>query len=93
VGQDYRQAPLASRDAAMLDYVVKLTRTPWSVAELDVAAVRTAGFTDAAILDIVLVAGYYAFVNRLAQGLGVPLEAFWDEELKNESDDAARHEE
>lgn len=64
----------------MLDYAVKLTREPWCIVEPDVAALRTAGFTDAAILDIVLVAGYYAFVNRLAQGLGVPLEAFWNEE-------------
>ncbi|MFN2136407.1 MAG: peroxidase-related enzyme, partial [Candidatus Promineifilaceae bacterium] len=26
------------------------------------------------------VTGYYAFVNRLADGLGVELEGFWSEE-------------
>ena len=26
------------------------------------------------------VAGYYAYVNRLADGLGVELESFWDNE-------------
>ncbi len=64
----------------MLDYAAKLTREPWSVEEADVDSLRTRGFTDAGILDIVLVAGYYAFVNRLAQGLGVPLEEFWTDE-------------
>jgi len=63
----------------MLGYAVKLTRTPWEMTRDDVEALRRAGFTDAAILDVNQVTGYYAFVNRLADGLGVGLEAFWDE--------------
>lgn len=58
----------------MLDYAAKLTREPWSMEEADVEALRQAGFTDSAILDMNQVAGYYAFVNRLADGLGVDLE-------------------
>ncbi len=42
-------------------------------------ALREAGFGDTAILDINQVTGYYAFVNRLADGLGVELEAYWDD--------------
>ena len=34
---------------------------------------------DAACLDICQVTAYYAFVNRLADGLGVELKDFWDE--------------
>jgi len=45
----------------------------------DVQALRESGFSDVAILDIVQVAGYYAYVNRLADGLGVELESIWDE--------------
>ncbi len=60
----------------MLEYVEKLTLTPWTMVERDVAALRRAGFTDAAILDINQVTGYYAFVNRLADGLGVELETY-----------------
>ena len=45
--------------------------------EEDVIALRSAGFSDAAILDINQVTGYYAYVNRLADGLGVDLEPFW----------------
>ena len=40
----------------------------------DVDALRDAGFSDAGILDVNQVTGYYAFVNRLADGLGVGLE-------------------
>ena len=58
----------------MLDYAAKLTREPWAMVEGDVEALRQAGFSDAAILDMNQVAGYYAFVNRLADGLGVDLE-------------------
>jgi alkylhydroperoxidase family enzyme len=64
----------------MLDYSAKLTREPWKMVEEDVIRLRQAGFSDEAILDINQVAGYYAFVNRLADGLGVELEAFWENE-------------
>jgi alkylhydroperoxidase family enzyme len=64
----------------MLAYVDKLTLRPWEMTEADVVALREVGFSDAAILDINQVTGYYAFVNRLADGLGVELETIWEEE-------------
>ena len=63
----------------MLDYVVKLTKEPWNMVKADVQSLRDAGFSDEGILDIVQVAGYYAYVNRLADGLGVELESNSDE--------------
>lgn len=60
----------------MLAYADKLTKEPWTMVEEDVKALREAGFSDSAILDINQVTGYYAFVNRLADGLGVELEQF-----------------
>ena len=77
---DFRQAALTDADRAMLDYVAKLTVEPWSMVEGDVVNLRAATFSDAAILDINQVASYYAFVNRLADGLGVALEGFWESE-------------
>lgn len=71
---DHRNAPLDDADRAILDYVDKLTRTPADVGEGDVALLRGAGFSDSAILDICQVAAYYAFVNRVADGLGIELE-------------------
>ncbi len=64
----------------MLDYALKLTRDPGAVTAADVEALRTAGFCDRAVLDICQVAAYYAYVNRLADGLGVELEAHWSDE-------------
>ena len=51
--------------------------------EADVQELRDAGFSNAGILDIVHVTGYYAYVNRLADGLGVELEAFWKENVND----------
>lgn len=59
----------------MLDYVAKLTETPSAVVETDVEALRHVGFSDRAILDVAQITAYFAFVTRLADGLGVSLEA------------------
>lgn len=58
----------------MLEYVDKLTRTPWDMTAADIAALRGHKWDDRAIHDMALVAGYFAFVNRMADGLGVELE-------------------
>ena len=58
----------------MLDYSVKLTLTPNEVTESDVDRMRDAGFSDTDILHIAEVIGYYAYANRIADGLGIPLE-------------------
>ena len=59
---------------------MKLTLTPASVTSDDVQGLRDAGFDDTAILDICQVTSYYNYVNRLADGLGVELEATWTPE-------------
>ncbi len=75
LAEDYRKASLPEADRAMLDYVAKVTREPWATEATDIEALREAGFDDRAILDVCQVASYYAFVNRLADGLGVELES------------------
>jgi uncharacterized peroxidase-related enzyme len=80
---DYRQANLKPADRAMLDYAYKLTLTPWEMVEADAQALRAQGFSDRAILDINQITAYYAYVNRIADGLGVPLEDFWQALQRN----------
>ena len=63
----------------MLDYAAKLTLEPWNIDELDVEALRAHGFPDEAVLDICQITAYYAYVNRIADGLGVELEDYWGE--------------
>ena len=74
LASDYRKADIPATDLAMLDYAVKLTRTPHAMTETDISILRTQGFDDRAIHDICAITAYYAFVNRLADGLGVELE-------------------
>jgi alkylhydroperoxidase family enzyme len=70
---------VSEADRAMLTYVEKLTLRPWEMIEDDVIALRQNGFSDGAILDINQVTAYYAYVNRLADGLGVGLEAVYQD--------------
>ncbi len=57
----------------------KLTRTPAAMRADDVKALREVGFSDADVLHIAEVTSYYAYVNRIADGLGVDLEPWiWD---------------
>ena len=71
MSEDYRLAELTEQDRAMLDYAAKLTREPASVCEADTAQLREVGFGDGDILDIAQITAYYAFANRVANGLGV----------------------
>jgi len=73
---DWRTAGLSAPRQAMLGYVEKLTLRPQGTTEADVASLRDAGFSDRDILDICEVAAYYAYVNRIADGLGVTLETW-----------------
>ena len=61
-------------ELALLAYADALTRDPSSVSTADIEKLRTAGWDDRAIHDACTVIAYYAFVNRIADGLGVELE-------------------
>lgn len=74
LSSDHRRAEVPDADRAMLDYVLKLTRTPGEMVEADAASLRDQGFDDRGIHDICSIAAYFAFVNRIADGLGVELE-------------------
>ncbi len=76
---DWRKAELSDADRQMLEYTEKLTLEPSQMNESDVVALRDQGFSDSAILDINQVTGYFAFANRLADGLGIELEAIHKE--------------
>jgi alkylhydroperoxidase family enzyme len=64
----------------MLLFSEKLTVDPGSMSNADTGALTAAGFSDRDILDICEVVGYYAYVNRIADGLGVNLESWIDYE-------------
>ncbi len=71
---NHATADLGTADHAMLDYAAKLTLTPGEMTSADVDAAKAQGFDDRAIHDMCAITAYYAFVNRIADGLGVELE-------------------
>ncbi len=85
----WRTAPLSAQRNAMLTYAIKLTNEPGEMIENDVVTLREAGFTDRDILDIVEVTAYYAYVNRIADGLGVTVESWSEEEEETTANDFA----
>jgi len=52
-------------------YVAQLTRDAGRITPDDLARLRQHGFDDRAILQINLIASWFNFVNRVADGLGV----------------------
>jgi len=72
---DYEHAAITENEKAMLRYAEKLTRTPGEMTQGDADDLVRAGFSHAAILDICMVTSYFAFANRLADGLGLELES------------------
>ncbi len=70
---DGRTDGLSGRERAMIEYAVKLTRTPQAMGRDDVEALRAAGLDDRAILDLAQCIGYFCYVNRIVTGLGVEL--------------------
>jgi alkylhydroperoxidase family enzyme len=64
-----------ARELAILDYADRVTVAPASVTEADLVPLRDSGLDDRGIHDVCAITAYYAFVNRLADGLGVELEA------------------
>ncbi|MCK5326316.1 MAG: peroxidase-related enzyme [Woeseiaceae bacterium] len=75
---------LEPRLSNIVRHAEKLTSAPGAMTESDLGELRAVGLSDNDILDITLIAAYFNFVNRIAQGLGV---GFTAEELTGYRDD------
>ena len=84
---DYGSADFDDETLAIVEFVEKLTREPSEMSEGDVHKLRQVGLEDKQILSVVLITSMFAFMNRLADGLGVEIEDhkgdFVDSWLKN----------
>lgn len=65
---------LSPKRVAMLRYAVKLSSRSSSVKKSDICELREQGFSDTDLLQLAELVGYFAYVNRIADGLGVALE-------------------
>lgn len=55
----------------MCDFAVKLTLRPGEMKESNIATLREHGFDDDQITIATQVIGYFNYINRIADGLGV----------------------
>jgi len=67
---DWRTAPIDARLRATLGFLEKLTLRPNDVRPADVAPLRAAGASDAAIEDAINVCALFNIYDRLADALG-----------------------
>ncbi len=68
---DYEKAPLNEQDRAMLDFAIQLTRDATQITKKDHERLHHVGFDDQGILQITLIASWFNYINRVADGLGV----------------------
>ncbi|HET7846453.1 MAG TPA: peroxidase [Acidimicrobiia bacterium] len=71
---DWRTAGLDDATAALLDFAEKLTDECAAVGREDVELLRSHGFDDQGISSCVQVVAYFNYINRIAEGLGVAME-------------------
>lgn len=74
--EDWRTAGLDEGTEALLAYTKLLTESPASVGADDVQSLRDHGFDDAGISSCAQVVAYFNYINRIAEGLGVPGEGW-----------------
>jgi uncharacterized peroxidase-related enzyme len=76
---DFRAADLDPRTRALCDFAAKLTRMPAAIGQADIDALRPHGFADDAIHDAIQVVGYFNYINRIADGVGIESEPEWSD--------------
>lgn len=76
---DYRKADLSPRERALCDFAVKLTHLAAEVGDADIDTLRAQGLDDPTISDAIQVVGYFNYVTRVADGVGIEDEAEWGE--------------
>jgi len=75
---DYRKADLSPRERVLCDFSVKLTHLAAEVDEADIDALRAHGLDDPTISDAIQVVGYFNYVTRVADGVGIEAEPEWE---------------
>jgi len=76
IARDWQTAPLSAADRALCGFAAKLTREPRNMRPADLDTLRAHGLNDRAIHDAVQVVGYFDYINRVADALGVEPEDF-----------------
>lgn len=69
--RDVSTAPVDDKLKPVLQFVKKLTDTPYKMVQADADAVYAAGWDEKALSDAVLICGIFNMANRVVEGHGV----------------------
>lgn len=79
IAHNYREVALSERERAVCDFAVKVTEAPDRMHDSDFQALRDVGLDDTEIFEVLEVAAFFSFSNRLATPLAiVPDSALFD---------------
>jgi uncharacterized peroxidase-related enzyme len=73
---DWRLARLSPADRALCEFAAKLTHRQHEMGPADLERLRQRGFEDRAIHDAVQIIGFFNYITRVADALGVDPEDF-----------------
>ncbi|HEV8342114.1 MAG TPA: hypothetical protein VGR30_07070 [Candidatus Binatia bacterium] len=68
---DYRAAQIDSGMKQLLAFAEKIAQDATQIGPEDIEKLRSAGFSDRAILDAAHVTGFFSYMNRVVQALGM----------------------
>lgn len=71
IAREWRDAGLGEADQALCRFAEKLTRAQREMGPDDIETLRAHGFDDHAIHDATQVIGYFNYITRVADALGV----------------------
>jgi len=71
IAANYRHVELNSRERALADFAVRLTRASHEIDDGDLVALRDLGLADEEILEAIEVAALFNYTNRVISALGV----------------------
>ena len=71
IAHNYREVDLSDRERAICDFAVKVTEAPARMHDSDFSDLRDAGLDDTEIFEVLEVAAFFSFSNRLATPLAI----------------------
>jgi alkylhydroperoxidase family enzyme len=71
LGEISKAKGLSPKERELLGYVKRLTLEPAKNSDVDVEALRKAGWTDDQIFEATFITALFAFFNRMAEGFGL----------------------
>jgi uncharacterized peroxidase-related enzyme len=71
--EDWHTAPIDQKTKAMLSFLKKLTLEPFNIGAVDIAFLRAADLSEAAIEDAMHICANFNIINRLADAFGFEL--------------------